>query len=84
MSKGDYALVHNVIPAMDILTEHLDVFKDNANLKPIIRVAAARGLEIMNKYYSRTDESTIYRISMSKHSTNYIHMLGLTYVLLQF
>ena len=66
MSKGDYALVHNVIPSMDILTEHLDAFKDDANLKPIIRVAAARGLAIMNKYYSRTDESEIYRISMSK------------------
>ena len=46
--------------------EHLDAFKDDANLKPIIRVAAARGLAIMNKYYSRTDESEIYRISMSK------------------
>ena len=66
MSKGDYALVHNVIPSMDILTEHLDAFKDDTNLKPIIRVAAVRGLAIMNKYYSRTDESEIYRISMSK------------------
>ena len=66
MSKGDYALVHNVIPSMDILTEHLDAFKDDTNLKPIIRVAAARGMAIMNKYYSRTDESEIYRISMSK------------------
>ena len=66
MSKGDYALVHNVIPSMDILTEHLDAFKDDTNLKPIIRVAAACSLAIMNKYYSRTDKSEIYRILMSK------------------
>ena len=74
MSKGDYALVHNVIPSMDILTEHLDAFKDNADLKAIIRVAAARGLEIMNKYYSRTDESEIYRNSMSKCLAPCIHV----------
>ena len=67
MSRTDYALVHNVIPSMDILTEHLDAFKDNVDLKPVIRVAAARGLMIMNKYYSRTDDSEIYRIAMSKY-----------------
>ena len=72
MSKGDYALVHNVIPAMDILTEHLDAFKDNTELKAIVRVAAARGLEIMNKYYSRTDESTIYRIAMGMCFPHYL------------
>ena len=52
---------------MDILTEHLDAFKDNVDLKPVIRIAAARGLLIMNKYYSRTDDSEIYRIAMSRY-----------------
>ena len=66
MSKSDYALVHNVIPAMDALSVHLDKFRDGAKYHPIIRVSAARGLEMLNKYYSRTDECEIYRISMSK------------------
>lgn len=53
---------------MDILTRVLDEFKDNTALKPIVRAAAARGLQIMNKYYSRTDDSEIYRIAMSEPS----------------
>ena len=63
---SDYALVHSVIPYMDILTDLLDSSKDNAALKPIIRCAAARGLQMLNKYYSKTDSSEIYRIAMSK------------------
>ena len=84
VSSSGHALIHKVIPIMDVLTKHLDSFKDDATLPPVVRDGAWRGLAIMNKYYSQTDESMIYRISMSKHSTNYIHMLGLTYVLLQF
>ena len=51
---------------MDVLTHHLDTARDNLKLKPIIRCAAARGLQILNKYYSRTDDSKVYRIAMSK------------------
>ena len=66
MSEADYALVHKVIPAMDTLTKYLDTTRDNVKFEPIIRVAAVRGLKILNKYYSRTDDSEVYRISMSK------------------
>ena len=66
VSKSDYALVHNVIPAMDALTVHLDKFRDGTKYHPIIRVLAARGLEMLNKYYSCMDECEIYCISMSK------------------
>ena len=66
MSEADYALVHKVIPAMDTLTKYLDSTIKGVTSEPIIRVAAVRGLKILNKYYSRTDESEVYRISMSK------------------
>ena len=66
MSEADYTLVHKVIPAMDTLTKYLDSTIKGVTSEPIIRVAAVRGLKILNKYYSRTDESEVYRISMSK------------------
>ena len=68
ISCSDYALVHNIIPSMDILTHVLNKFKDNTTLKLIMRAVAAHSLQIMNKYYSRTNDSKIYCITMSEPS----------------
>ena len=38
---------------------------DNEALHIAIRHAANTALTVLNKYYSRTDESEIYRIAMS-------------------
>ena len=65
MSSSTRALVHEVIPYIDVLTSHLDDFADNLSLHPTVRAAAQRGREVLNKYYSRTDESIVYRIAMS-------------------
>ena len=67
MSKSSRALVHEVIPVIDILTQHLDKFSDNLVLHPSVRAAAARGRIVLNKYYSRTDESMVYRIAMGTY-----------------
>ena len=68
MSMNRHALVHKVIPYMDILTEHLARFKDDTVLSAVVRSAAERGMEVINRYYSKTDQSVIYRIAMSKWS----------------
>lgn len=60
-------LVHEVIPYIDILTEHLDDFADDDTLVATIRAAVERGRVVLNKYYKKTDESIVYRIVMSKH-----------------
>lgn len=60
-------LVHEVIPYIDILTEHLDDFADDDTLVATVRAAAERGRVVLNKYYKKTDESIVYRIAMSKH-----------------
>ncbi len=50
---------------MDILTHKInDVIRDNS-LHIAVRAAAARGRVILDKYYSRTDESIMYRMAMS-------------------
>lgn len=51
---------------MDTLTAELDEFRDNKQKHPAVRIAAARGLALMNKYYSLTDDSSVFRVAMSK------------------
>ena len=58
-------LVHQVIPIIDIVSEALDEFIDGATLPPAIHSAAVRGSLMLNKYYSKTDESVIFCIAMS-------------------
>ena len=64
MSSNRHALIQDVIPYIDILTEHVDKFKADASKKAVVRAAAARGRVILDRYYSRTDEGSIYRIAM--------------------
>lgn len=33
---------------------------------PVIRMAAARGLVVVDKYYAKTDDSLMYRLAMSE------------------
>ena len=68
MSTNRHALVHEVIPYMDILHEHLVRFQDDPVLTSVVRAASARGIEVINRYYSKTDQSVIYRIAMSTYS----------------
>ena len=65
MSTNRHALVHEIIPYMDILMEHLACFKDGNDLTPVVWAASARGMEVINKYYSKTDQSVLYRVAMS-------------------
>lgn len=66
MSKTNTPLLHEVIPVIDVLTKGLTkAIADDAVAQPV-RVAAARGYQVINKYYSLTDESIMYRSAMSK------------------
>ena len=66
MSSHRHALIQDVIPYLDILTEHVDKFKADTSKAATVRAAAARGRVILDRYYSRTDEGSIYRIAMRK------------------
>ena len=68
ISTSNRALVHEVIPYMDALTEHLDKFSQDETLTPAVRMAAKRGRLLLDKYYGLTDETIIYRIAMSESS----------------
>ena len=42
-----------------------------------VRLAAARGVAMLNKYYSKTDESIMFRLAMSKSNQTDNHLLWL-------
>lgn len=51
---------------IDVLTEQLVKLIVDEGKHPCTRAAAAKGYAILNKYYSRTDGSVMYRLCMSK------------------
>ncbi|KAJ3505977.1 hypothetical protein NMY22_g17397 [Coprinellus aureogranulatus] len=67
LSSSKKPLVHEVIPIIDTLTTFFDETIDDTMLHPTVRHAALRGLRMLNKYYSKTDESNVYRIAMMLH-----------------
>jgi len=66
ISTNKIPLIHEVIPHIDVITSTLDEFMDDASKHPAVRHAALRGLLMLNKYYTLTDESIVFRIAMSK------------------
>ncbi len=68
ISTSGRALVHQVIPYINVLMHHVDNFKADDTLAPAVRAASQRGRLILDKYYSLTDDSIIYRIAMSAYS----------------
>jgi hypothetical protein len=51
---------------MDHIDEHLATAATNRGLSLAIKAALAIGKRTLNRYYSRTDHSDIYRIAMGR------------------
>ena len=66
MSKAEVSLIYQVIPFIDMFTELFTSTIVNPKLHSSIRHAAKLALVVLNKYYSYTDQSEVYRISLSK------------------
>ena len=66
-----------VIPIMDHLDQHLATSVLDLSLPASICVAATLGKHTLNKYYTMTDLSEIYRIAMSKVSILFFNYLVL-------
>jgi len=62
----DTPCIANVIPAMDRMHNELRAACNNEEYSPAIRAALKIGMNLLNKYYSITDNSELYRIAMSK------------------
>ena len=57
-----------VIPVMDHLDQHFATSALDMSLPTSIRTAATLGKRTLNKYYTMTDLSEVYRIAMSMYN----------------
>ncbi len=51
---------------MDHIDQHLATAARDNTYKPCIQAAVAMGKKLLNKYYSYTDHSELYRIAMGE------------------
>ncbi|KAJ3831564.1 hypothetical protein F5878DRAFT_69850 [Lentinula raphanica] len=64
LSMSARPLVADVIPVIDLINNRLEKLVNDMTKPPIVRASAAKGRAVLNKYYSKTDDSKMYRICM--------------------
>ena len=52
---------------MDLIDKELTTYSHNRQFQPSIRAAVSLAKETLNRYYSLTDNSDVYRIAMVLH-----------------
>ena len=66
---------------MDHIDRHLATVARTNTYKPCIQAAVAMGKKLLNKYYSATDHSELYRIAMGEFSRIIAVTFTRTYIL---
>ena len=57
-----------VIPAMDKMHAELTAAAENVEYSPALQAALELGKNLLNKYYSLSDDSEIYRIAIGMYN----------------
>jgi hypothetical protein len=52
---------------MDTLTVAFDRFSSRNTVSPAVKHGIQRGQNLLDKYYSKTDETVMYRVAIRKH-----------------
>ena len=61
-----------VIPAIDHIHKHLNEKQGDKSLTTTVKSALMLGKKTLNHYYSLTDSSDIYCITMGKYFTSFM------------
>lgn len=64
ISTSSYPMLHQVIPMMEILFTEFEAMVNDVDLPDILRRAVQKGLIVLDKYYSLTDESIMWKTVM--------------------
>ena len=60
-------LIHQVIPIIDYLHGHLEKAINDCDMHLAIFHVAQKGVTVLDKYYTCTDESDMYQMAMGTH-----------------
>ncbi|KAJ7238429.1 hypothetical protein C8J57DRAFT_1086893, partial [Mycena rebaudengoi] len=66
-SQEGVTTIAHVIPSMDRIDQMLTTSRQDTALNPAVAAALINAKRVMNKYYSKTDLSYVYRIAMTLH-----------------
>ena len=67
MSKAGVPLIADLMVHFDALNELYSRILNNLGTPLHLRHAADRGQVVLNKYYSKTDESELYQLALCEH-----------------
>ena len=62
-------MIAHVIPTMDRIDAMLENYAGNKPLHPAVKHTLSFARKLLDKYYSKTDLSNMYRIAMGKPPT---------------
>jgi len=64
-----------VIPSMDHIDMMLTTWALDFKKSPAIRAALSLAKKTLNRYYTATDSSEVYRIAMGKYQLTFLYIL---------
>ncbi|KAF8594529.1 hypothetical protein BDV93DRAFT_458812, partial [Ceratobasidium sp. AG-I] len=76
MSKADVPLLADVIVQYDALNEQYGKICHDQKLPLYLRHAADRAQTVLNRYYEKTDESSLYRLALLLHPSMRVQYLS--------
>jgi hypothetical protein len=66
MSTAKYPMLSSVVPIYNYLIEELEEYCDNYDSSSEIIIAVKAGIEKLERYYTKTDDTTMYTVSTGK------------------
>jgi hypothetical protein len=61
--RPDAVSIAGVIPVMDAMTDRFDQTRASSK-SPAVKYGIKRGQAVLDKYYSKTDDSILYRLAV--------------------
>ena len=66
MSSAKYPMISSAVPLYNYLIDELEEYCDSHDSSNDIVIAAKTGVEKLEQYYAKTDDTTIYTVATGK------------------
>jgi hypothetical protein len=82
MSSAKYSMLSSVVPIYNYLIDELEVYCDNNDSSSKIVIAVKAGIEKLERYYAKTDDTSMYTVATGKLviKIKFIFLLNLTII----
>ena len=64
MSALNRPYVADILPLINLLFKHFEIVQADISKSPLVHAAAEKAEALLEKYYSKTDDSVVYRIAI--------------------